>query len=374
MIKLFIAGDYVNSTGNERFLCEELSKIVKESDLSICNLEAPLISEGVLIDKAGPVLSQHNHAISYLANAGFNAVTLANNHIMDYGIDGLKKTIESLNYNNINYFGAGIHHLDAYEPYIFEQDNLKIALVSCAENGFGCSDSIEEGGYAWLFSAALDELIRKLNIKCDFVIVCPHAGLEDVPIPLPEFRTRYRELCDLGADFIIGHHPHVPQGYEEYGSSMIFYSLGNFYFDTNAFAHNDNESFSVSLEIQDSDSYSFELVFHHKLNNQVSLAIESNLNFSISSLNELLESTYNDYVNNIVINCYKNYYHDYYLYALNSMPKNISIKEKFKWLGKKYLFSKIFLKKRRLMLIHNLIIETHRFVTIRALKLLNKQK
>lgn len=93
-------------------------------------------------------------------------------------------------------------------------------MLNACEAQYGEIDS--EGrevkaGYAWISDPIIEKNIIKLRKDCDFVLVFSHAGLEHFPIPQKEWRTKYRHFCDLGADLVIGAHPHVPQGYENYG-------------------------------------------------------------------------------------------------------------------------------------------------------------
>ena len=108
-----------------------------------------------------------------------------------------------------------------------------MGVLAACEAEFGCFTEVcNRGGYAWLNHHLLDDAVVELSRQVDIVILVARSGVEHVDIPLPEWRSRYKRLCDLGVDVVFGHHPHVPQGYEAYNQSLIFYSLGNFYFDT----------------------------------------------------------------------------------------------------------------------------------------------
>ena len=84
---------------------------------------------------------------------------------------------------------------------------------------------------AWVCDSNVKELIKEAKCKVDILFVCPHAGIEDIYVPLPEWREKYREFVDCGADAVIASHPHTPQGWEVYKDKYIYYSLGNFCFD-----------------------------------------------------------------------------------------------------------------------------------------------
>src|SRR5690606_4046893 len=97
-----------------------------------------------------------------------------------------------------------------------------------------------------------------------FVVVLAHAGLEESPVPQWQWKSRYRALCDKGADAVIASHPHVPQGYELYNGKLIAYSLGNFYFDSPKYAHSPDHSYSVLVELCKGRDIRVNVVPHYK--------------------------------------------------------------------------------------------------------------
>ena len=153
------------------------------------------------------------------------AFTLANNHMMDFGEEGLAETKSRLEARGIPFVGAG-DLATAMKPMILEESDKKIGVIACAELQFGMA---EEGcvGVApmgtWLFEA-----IRQLKQEVDVVIVSCHAAVEMIPVPSPRLCEFYHALIDAGASIIHGHHAHVPQGWETYKEGTIFYGLGNF--------------------------------------------------------------------------------------------------------------------------------------------------
>jgi poly-gamma-glutamate synthesis protein (capsule biosynthesis protein) len=125
----------------------------------------------------------------------------------------------------------GIFNEELQSDYVsINKNGLKIAFISAAENTYGCCAN-SNIGYNWLFD---EKFINKLKeiVKChDYVILNSHIGAEDLQIPLPEVRELYRYYIDIGVSCIIGHHPHVIQGFEDYKGARIYYSLGNFRMD-----------------------------------------------------------------------------------------------------------------------------------------------
>jgi len=276
MTKIFACGDIVNYGNNSGILCsDELEKIIKSSDYAICNFEAPVSGFGQPMPKSGPHLHQSAKTIFGLKEQGFDLLLLANNHILDYGCDGLLGTITTAQQAGLDTIGAGLSADTAYQPLIKNIEKLKIGIINACEAQFGVIDHFdrnEKSGYAWINHPIIDKTILALKKECDFVIVFSHAGLENYSIPQKEWRHRYKHLCDLGADVIIGSHPHVPQGYEKHNSSLIFYSLGNFYFDYGYACNYENPTYSVMLDLKKGAPPEFEPIFHATKNKKVEIS------------------------------------------------------------------------------------------------------
>ncbi|WMT39486.1 CapA family protein [Paenibacillus sp. D2_2] len=172
-------------------------------------------------------------ALSELAKAGVDAVNLANNHTLDQGVEGLLDTIQHLKDNKIQYVGAGSNRDEAYAPVYFERKGIKIAL-------FGFSRVIPQNswmagknnaGVAAVYDSTLAvKAIQEARKKADLVLVVTHWGKERVT-KLEEHQTNLSHaFIDAGADLVIGGHPHVMQGIEQYKGKWIAYSTGNFIF------------------------------------------------------------------------------------------------------------------------------------------------
>ncbi|RJF38000.1 CapA family protein [Pseudoalteromonas gelatinilytica] len=293
MVEIFNCGDIVNTNSeNTSLVSNELKEIISKADFAICNFEAPICDDGFGIAKCGPVLRQSSNLVTKLKAIGFDMFLLANNHIMDYGYDGLANTISLIEDEGLYHVGAGSNFNKIYEPRILEIKGLKIGVINCCEAQFGVHDfyaKFEDSGYAWVNHPKIDKNIIELKKQCDFIIVYVHAGLENEYVPQIEWRYRYRHLCDLGADAIIASHPHVPQGYEKYGNSCIFYSLGNFFFD---WGSGSKPSFSVVLKLTKNQPIDFKLVYHKMEKGETVLADEEVVD--IDKLNLLIEKDCND--------------------------------------------------------------------------------
>lgn len=231
MIRLFVCGDFRARDASKISVDENLGKLISQSDYAICNFEAPVVCNGKVAPKSGPSLDQDIKSPTILKKLGFNVLLLANNHIMDYGIEGCKKTIES--FNGCICVGAGEAD-EAYQVRIVEKNGIKIGFLSLVQHEFGVVESLSDKnayGAAWINSYDVEEIIKNAKDQVDYLLVLPHAGVEHTDAPLPEWRRCYKKFVDWGADMIIASHPHCPQGWELYQGKHIFYSLGNFYFD-----------------------------------------------------------------------------------------------------------------------------------------------
>ena len=297
MTTLFVCGDVVNQGNDTGLICsEELAKIITDADYSICNFEAPIEGLGEAIPKSGGNLNQRKVTISGLRKQGFNLLCMANNHIMDYGREALDGTINEAKENDLDVVGVGNNFDEAYKPLIKEIDGLKIGIINACEAQFGVLDyfaKMDQPGYAWINHNKIDVNIMELKKECDFVIVLAHAGLEYFPIPQKEWRYRYKHFCDLGADVVIGSHPHVPQGVEAYQDSFIFYSLGNFYFNTKNHRHKEQRTYSILLELTKDKGISYSPIFHHRQDGQVHLSPDEKKT-DLDQLTNYLQSDYQE--------------------------------------------------------------------------------
>ena len=222
---ILIVGDIVNTKNKESFIDSDLQELIKSQDYSVCNFEAPIQNSGLKYPKAGPSIFQNKETIEILKKAGFDLLLLANNHMYDYGETGLLDTIKLAKAFNLNTVGAGENFKKAYKPLIKEINGLNICFINACEAQFGVLDDInlnQSSGYAWINHSIIDQLILEYKNKVDKIIICAHAGLENYSIPLIQWKKRYRDLCDLGADCIVASHPHVPQGYEIHNNKPIF--------------------------------------------------------------------------------------------------------------------------------------------------------
>ena len=202
---------------------------LRDSDIRIVNLECPLVDDGDPVSKSGAVLKGLSSHISGLTSIPFEVATMANNHVFDYGIDAFLKTRQLLHENNIKTVGAGMSLEEASAPLILSCKGARIGIINFSE-GEDLTDAGENPGvFGWEVDGVVHQ-VQSLKDMVNATIVICHAGVEYIPYPPPYLATAFQKIADAGADLIIGHHPHVPQGVQIRNHVPICYSLGNFVF------------------------------------------------------------------------------------------------------------------------------------------------
>lgn len=220
--------DLVDETYSKEVL-RKVQPILDQADIRLINLENAVIKGGTPIHKSGPPLKMNHENLVFLKQGRFDCAILANNHVGDYGVEGVYSTMESLDREKIKYVGAGKNIDDSYKPQYFEANGCKIGVIAVCENEFGIAE-LDKAGTAGFDISRLNQSIQLAKSNADFIMVIMHGGNEHNPIPSPNVVSRYRLFVDLGADAVIGMHPHCVQGYETYKNAPIIYSTGNFLF------------------------------------------------------------------------------------------------------------------------------------------------
>lgn len=376
-VNILIGGDIaIQHPLNNSFIDNEVESFIKAHDFRIANWEAPIIinTDFKKINKAGPHIFQNDTYSLFLKKNLFNVYSLANNHIMDYGSEGLQKTLDELSQTHCT--GAANTYKDVYEPLVLTKGHFKIAILACGESQFGCVTSKEQKtGYAWVNSNEVCKHIVNLKSTVDFIIILPHAGLEMENLPLPEWRSCYQNFIDLGADLVIASHPHVVQPKEKYKGKYIYYSLGNFLFNSNHPDERWNTSLMLSLNFSKKSKKTIEVEEHFIQYKNDTLSFNDDYSSIFEDLNNILKGDnafYLEKINEICLRCWKDYYEDYYFYErdmLNQVQNRIIKNKYIKKIVKRVLQPKN--RKNQILLYHNISIETHRYTVERVLKLLN---
>lgn len=254
---ILVAGDYCpHGRVNKLLECDQYDTVfgdiialTKDSDYSILNLECPVVEhEAKPIDKCGPNLKCTTKAVNALKWAGFDCVTLANNHFYDYGEVGVKDTLEALKSNKIDFVGGGKNLSEASSILYVVIGQEVLSVINCCEHEFSIANE-NTGGSNPLNPIQQYYSIQAAKKKAKYVIVIVHGGFEHYQLPSHRMKETYRFFVDAGADVVINHHQHCYSGFEVYNGKPIFYGLGNFCFDWEGKRNGKwNEGFMVKLD------------------------------------------------------------------------------------------------------------------------------
>jgi len=232
-LTLTISGDFCITQMylSKNLIQEKIQTLFKKADINIVNLECPVNNGGEAnkIIKNGPHLQTQKEIFKFLQQLNITAVTLANNHILDYDFQGLQSTIDACRENKIAYTGVGENLKDAAKPLVLEKNDLKIAIVNFCENEWSIATE-ETAGANPLDITENFAQIERAKTLADFVIVIIHGGNENFSLPSPRIKKIYRFFADNGADAVISHHTHCISGFEVHNNVPIFYGLGNMIF------------------------------------------------------------------------------------------------------------------------------------------------
>lgn len=216
--------------GNVNVLFNDLIEIFEASDLSILNLECPLIQKRSPISKSGRVLGAPVACINAIKNLNISLVNLGNNHILDHGQSGLSSTINVCEKNRIDHIGAGLHYDHANKEKMYVINGVRFAILSYAENEFSTAKETQ-GGANPLGIISFVRKLREIRDRFDHLLVILHAGREHYGFPSPNLQDTCRFMIEEGASVVICQHSHIPVPFEKYKEGYIFYGQGNFLFD-----------------------------------------------------------------------------------------------------------------------------------------------
>ena len=222
-----IAGD----TPRYPYEGEGVLPILQGADVTIGNLECPVSDRGQPVAKTYTFRADPG-VVEGLVWAGFDVLSLANNHLGDYGLDAVRDTLRHLAEAGLAVTGAGETADAAHAARIVEAGGLRLAFLAFNQvppESFAADD--ERPGLAWMDPERMTAAVRAAREVADLVIVSCHWGIEYSAHPTPSQERIAQALADAGADLIIGHHPHVVQGVQYHAETFTAYSLGNYVFD-----------------------------------------------------------------------------------------------------------------------------------------------
>ncbi|MFW9970582.1 MAG: CapA family protein [Candidatus Odinarchaeota archaeon] len=237
-VKLIVSGDFcldgrvekLCSSNREGEIFGEFKEQLINKDISIINIECPLTIDHTPISKEGPNLIADPVCVKALTAIDLDIAALANNHIMDQGVKGLKSTLNHLKKNKIHTVGVGENIHESQKPLRIEKKGCRISFLNIAEQEFSSATEKTAG------AAKIDVIDNYYRIteeknNADFIILIIHGGNEFYSLPSPDMVKLCRFYAQLGVSAIFSHHTHCFSGYEIYNNVPIFYGLGNFIFD-----------------------------------------------------------------------------------------------------------------------------------------------
>jgi len=217
-------GDYI-------FAFEKIKDYLNSFDILFGNLEGPISDKGTLSGSIYSFRMEPRSAMS-LKEAGFDILSVANNHMGDWGRVAIEDTFQNLENAGIIFSGGGENKGEAYEIKTISKGGTKIAYLSFSEFGKGYLEATDSfAGIAVISDEKLKSGIERAKSENDIVIISFHFGIEYKKEPNNYQKSMAHMAIDYGADLVVGHHPHVVETIEKYKDRYIAYSLGNFVFD-----------------------------------------------------------------------------------------------------------------------------------------------
>ena len=342
-----------------------LEGLITHADLRIINFEAPVECGASPVEKSGPVLCQSAFSPKFLEQKGFNAISLANNHMFDYGIDGFQNTVAA--FLRARVMGAGTWD-EAYTLQQFEINGVKIGVLALCQREFRVLDDVSDPhqkiGCAWVNHQRVLRTIAESRKECDYIFVYPHCGTEDMDMPLPEWRNKYREFIDAGADAVVASHPHIIQGWEVYRDKYIFYSLGNFFFERESRYEHWKKGLVVSFSVGGGAHPKPSVVCVKR--DGMQLDIDDSLLPDTEKLNKILQNKdlYYNRLNDKIRELMPMYF-NYYERSLNGFSRGLG----FRTVVRRFL--NMWHGRREYYLLLNMIrCESHRWVFIRGIEMM----
>lgn len=264
-MKLILCGDVVPTEataaaferGDVRAVFGGMVDEFGKADAVVVNLECALTESQRAIIKCGPNLKGAPSCASTLKAAGITHAGLANNHIYDFGQDGLTDTWHSLETAGISHFGTGVNWQAARQPVYIRSGGMTACIYAVCEHEYSYATRDRAGANPFEPFTALGD-VRRYSQGCDLMVVMYHGGKEQCEYPSPRLRSACRALIDAGADIVLTQHSHCVGCREQYAGGEIVYGQGNFCFVT----HQDHPHWRSGLALAvDFDSTGRELSY-----------------------------------------------------------------------------------------------------------------
>ncbi len=223
---------------NGKELFGNIIDVFKDSDRVIVNLECAVTEKETPIKKIGPNLKAPLNTIKTLKEVGVTDCVLSNNHIFDFGKEGIKDTLEQLQMYGINHTGFGNNEQDSRKNMIITDGKIKIAVIAVCEHEYTYALKNRMGARPYDPYDTNDDILEAKK-SADYVIVIYHGGKEECRYPSPRLLKACRSMVKHGADVVLCQHSHCIGCYEEFMGGHILYGQGNFHFVCKAYEAED---------------------------------------------------------------------------------------------------------------------------------------
>ena len=285
MLKILMAGDfcpkaYMTKEVLQNVYIQNSAKTIAEHtakhDISVINVETVYSDCDIPISKTGPNIKSSMESLDFLRAMNFTVAACANNHIGDYGEQGVLDTLAHLRKLGFVTVGAGKNAQDAAKICYLERNGMTVALINQCEHEYGTAKK-NRAGAAELDFYDTGKQIREAKEKADAVIVYLHGGNETNPLPRPGMKKLCRHLAECGASAVIVTHAHCPQGIEVHHDVPIAYGMGNFYFYRDKPEGMWGKGYMVSLKLDKNGKAMMELLpykQHHETGIQLLEGVE----------------------------------------------------------------------------------------------------
>ena len=358
-------GEFLLSHDTAELIDSKLIEKINQADFSVFNLESPIIRTGTPIEKDGPCLFIPQGADKVYKDIHVGLLSLANNHIMDYGKEGLFHTLDILKEKKIPFIGAGKNEKEADSCYIVELQGKKIGIYAAADHEFSLAYGENPGANGYEENKVMTK-IQNIKKQADYCIVLYHGGKEWYRYPSPWQQKFCRKMADAGADAVICQHSHCIGASEKYKDCTIFYGQGNF-----VLGEADHEIcvYSMLLEFSVGDTLEWKAIPMKRLKEKV---IQPSKEESIRVLRHFEKLNVNLQKKGFVEDNYRKYAEETvaaYLYQFAGWPLIfIRLDKLFHRKGIKWFFKR---NKKRILYLQNVLqCEAHREVVLEGLKTL----
>ena len=346
----------------EEILDERLINILNQADYRIFNLEGPITVKSKPIEKFGPNLKMPLSTINGIKQLHPSLLTLANNHIMDYGEDGLMDTISTLREAQIDYVGVKVSKEENIKYYTIDRGSFRIAVYACAEHEFSIAENDRLGANPYDPIDTIED-IRKLKSIFNYVFVLYHGGKECYRYPSPELQHSFRAMARAGADLVVAQHTHCIGCYELYQNSYLIYGQGNFIFDLK----NDEywkSGMLLDLEISE-EKYHVNFIPFTRQNGLIKISEENTI------LKEFFDRSQKVHDSSFVYKKYKEFINNHYVdYLAKIKRENITLKVLRK-IGAFKIYNHLYFRRNELTTLLNYVsCESHRESLIESIKYL----